>query len=169
MKRQDLPAFSFFSDSIFEMTTPKCLFKALIFGSAFVATIVGLPARAQTLPTEGLAVRFFQITAEIAQSPADRTRGLMGRQSLKPNHGMLFVFEASERQCFWMKNTPLPLTIAFIAEDGRIVNFADMQPFSEEPHCSAQPVRYALEMEQGWFSKRGVMVGDTIAGPSLRK
>lgn len=80
---------------------------------------------------------------------------------------MLFVFDRPEPQCFWMKNTPLPLTIAFIADDGRIVNFADMQPFSEQPHCSAAPVRFALEMEQGWFKRRGLLAGDILTGKPL--
>lgn len=125
-------------------------------------------AWSQTLPAETLNVRFFQITAEIAKTPNQRTKGLMGRQSLPPSHGMLFVFEQAEQQCFWMRNTPLPLTIAFIADDGKIVNFADMTPFSEQAHCSAQPVRYALEMEQGWFKKRGVLVGDPITGGPIK-
>ena len=113
---------------------------------------------------ETLTVRFFQIQAEIASTPGERARGLMGRKSLAPNHGMLFVFESAERQCFWMKNTPLSLTIAFIADDGTIANTADMQPFSETPHCSEAPVRYALEMEQGWFRQRGVLTGDRVSG-----
>lgn len=123
---------------------------------------------AQALRTETLGIRFFQVTAEIAQSPQERAKGLMGRTSLPPNHGMLFIFEAPERQCFWMRNTPLPLTIAFIDANGRITSFADMTPFSEESHCSTVPVPFALEMEQGWFKKRGVLVGDTVTLPKLR-
>ena len=126
----------------------------------------------QALPPAGLAqaavttltVRFFQITAEVADTPALRTRGLMGRQSLPPNHGMLFVFEQPQQQCFWMRNTPLPLTIAFMDDEGRISSMADMQPFSEATHCSQVPVRYALEMEQGWFTKRGIQPGEIIRG-----
>jgi uncharacterized membrane protein (UPF0127 family) len=126
----------------------------------------------QALPPAGLAqaavttltVRFFQITAEVADTPALRTRGLMGRQSLPPNHGMLFVFEQPQQQCFWMRNTPLPLTIAFMDDEGRISSMADMQPFSEATHCSQVPVRYALEMEQGWFAKRGIQPGEIIRG-----
>ncbi len=113
---------------------------------------------------ETLTVQFFQVQAEVASTPAERAQGLMGRKSLAPNHGMLFVFESVGRQCFWMKNTPLPLTIAFLAEDGSIINTADMAPFSETPHCSAAPVRFALEMEQGWFRSRGVLVGDKVTG-----
>lgn len=120
------------------------------------------------LPTETLSIRFLQITAEIAKTPAQRTRGLMGRTSLPQNHGMLFVFEQPERQCFWMKNTPLALSIAFMDAQGKIQNIADMTPFSEETHCSSVPVLFALEMEQGWFQKRGVLVGDTVKIPPLR-
>ncbi len=121
-------------------------------------------AMAQQLPTTPLTIRFFQVTAEVAQTHEHRARGLMGRKSLPVNHGMLFIFEQADKQCFWMRNTPLPLTIAFIDDTGRIVNFADMAPFSEQSHCASQPVRFALEMEQGWFKKRGVLVGDTVSG-----
>ncbi len=137
---------------------------------AVVATLALLPplaAAAEPLPQTTLTVRFFQITAEVASTPGQRAKGLMGRKSLLPNHGMLFIFESPSTQCFWMRNTPLPLTIAFVADDGKIVNFADMQPFSEKEHCSARPVRFALEMEQGWFAKRGVLPGDPITGPAI--
>jgi uncharacterized membrane protein (UPF0127 family) len=125
-------------------------------------------AWAQTLPVTNLTVGFFQITAEVAEKPEERAVGLMGRRSLPPNHGMLFVFEQPSQQCFWMRNTPLPLTIAFIAEDGKIVNFADMVPFSEQPHCSAKPVKFALEMTRGWFQQRGVLPNDVIQGGPIR-
>lgn len=136
--------------------------------AAIVALALGTAQQlAHASDTTTLAIRFFQVTAEVARTPAERARGLMGRQSLPVNHGMLFIFEEPERQCFWMRNTPLPLTIAFIADDGAIVNFADMEPLSEEPHCSAKPVRFALEMERGWFKKRGVLIGDRISGAAL--
>lgn len=142
--------------------------KHLFFGFASMAMLASSLA-AQELRTEPLTIRFFQVTAEIAQTPQERAKGLMGRQSLPPNHGMLFVFESASRQCFWMRNTPLPLTIAFIDSQGKIASFADMAPFSEETHCSTVPVPYALEMEQGWFKKRGVLVGDSVGlPPSLR-
>ncbi|WVN42478.1 DUF192 domain-containing protein [beta proteobacterium MWH-UniP1] len=149
------------------MTRPQYFLGRLVLAALALAAATQ-PLQAQTLPTETLHVRFFQITAEIAQTNAQRTKGLMGRQSLPPSHGMLFVFEQAEQQCFWMRNTPLPLTIAFVADDGKIVNFADMTPFSEQAHCSAKPVKYALEMEQGWFKKRGVLVGDAITGGPIK-
>ncbi|MEQ4616894.1 MAG: DUF192 domain-containing protein [Corticimicrobacter sp.] len=94
------------------------------------------------------------IHAEVADNDATRQRGLMFRQELAPNHGMLFVYPTPDTLCFWMRNTPLPLSIAFIRDDGTIANIADMAPYTETPHCSAEPVRYALEMEQGWFATR---------------
>ena len=90
----------------------------------------------------------------------------MFRERLGPNQGMLFVFADKATQCFWMRNTLIPLSIAFIDDDGRIVNIADMQPRSDDSHCSAAPIRLALEMEQGWFAKRGVGPGATIGGLS---
>ena len=79
---------------------------------------------------------------------------MMFREKTAPNHGMLFVFDDKAQQCFWMRNTPLPLSIAFIDEDGTILQIDDMAPKSEALHCSQRPVRYALEMEQGWFARR---------------
>lgn len=138
-----------------------------VFGALAIVPLLWISSHAIAQPRTGvITVRFFQVTVEIADTPASRAQGLMGRRSLPANHGMLFVFERPEQQCFWMKNTPLPLTIAFIGNDGAIINFADMEPFSEEAHCSDKPVRYALEMAQGWFKARGVLTGDRVSGPS---
>lgn len=90
--------------------------------------------------------------------------GMMFRTSTPPNHGMLFVFEDKSQHCFWMRNTPLPLSIAFIEDDGTIVQIDDMTPKAETGHCPKQAIRYALEMEQGWFKKRAVGVGAKIGG-----
>jgi uncharacterized membrane protein (UPF0127 family) len=139
---------------------------ALAIGLA--ATTV--PSRAQqapaALPRIELQAGVHLIRAEVAADFASRARGLMFRDSLGPNQGMLFVFEESARQCFWMRNTRIPLSAAFIDEGGRIVNIADMQPMSDDSHCSAQPVRFVLEMEQGWFARRGLREGSRIAGPA---
>jgi uncharacterized membrane protein (UPF0127 family) len=132
------------------------------------------PAQAQsraqpTLPTVKLTAGIHVITAETATTPQSRTVGLMHRERLAPNHGMLFVFEDKSQQCFWMRNTLVPLTIAFIEDDGTIAQLADMAPKAEVNHCSQKPVRYALEMEQGWFAKRGLAAGAKIGGlPSPR-
>jgi hypothetical protein len=139
--------------------------------AAMFSLMIGAPSRVgaqssaqPTLPTVKLTAGIHVITAEAATTNRTRTIGLMHRERLAPNHGMLFVFEDKSQQCFWMRNTPLPLTIAFIEDDGTIVQFADMAPRSEFSHCSQKPVRYALEMEQGWFAKRGIAAGAKLGG-----
>jgi uncharacterized protein len=104
----------------------------------------------------------------VAQSPEQRALGLMHRKDMPQHEGMLFVFEEAGPQCFWMKNTLLPLSIAFLADDGSIVNMADMKPLDESTHCSAKPVRFALEMNQGWFAKKGLKSGSKLAGAPFR-
>ena len=121
----------------------------------------GPQPKLETLPlTAGMHV----IQAEIAQTPAQQMIGMMNRREMGANEGMLFVNADSAQRCFWMRNTLLPLSIAFIADDGTIVNIADMQPLSETSHCSAKPVRFALEMRQGWFAKRGLKPGFKLRG-----
>jgi hypothetical protein len=128
-------------------------------------------ARAQPpLPTVKLTAGIHVITAEAATTTQSRTIGLMHRERLGPNSGMLFVFEDKAQQCFWMRNTIVPLTIAFIEDDGTILQLTDMAPKSEASHCSQRPVRYALEMEQGWFGKRGIAPGARVGGlPALSR
>ena len=108
------------------------------------------------------------IQAELARTALQTQTGLMFRREMAAHEGMLFVFDAPSPQCFWMKNTPTPLTIAFLADDGTIVNLADMKPFDEASHCSAKPVRLVLEMNQGWFAKRGIKPGFKLAGPPFK-
>lgn len=115
------------------------------------------------LPVAKLTIDSHAITVEVAADDPSRSYGLMNRPSLPPDTGMLFVFDAVGQPCFWMKNTPLPLSIAFIDSDGVIVNMADMQPYSTRSHCPKGPVRYALEMEQGWFSSKGVQAGAYVS------
>lgn len=119
---------------------------------------------AQQLPAIQLSAGMHLIQAEVAETQEQRAIGLMHRSSMPTNAGMLFVFEQAGVQCFWMKNTLLPLSIAFVADDGSIVNIADMQPMSEASHCSTKPVRYALEMNQGWFAKRAIKAGSKLRG-----
>lgn len=104
---------------------------------------------------------------EIAATPAQRARGLMGRTQLDDDAGMLFVFEQADRHCFWMKDTPLPLSIAFLADDGTVVGMADMQPFTTVPHCAPVPVRHALEVRQGALENRGIAHGTRFSGGPL--
>jgi uncharacterized protein len=117
-----------------------------------------------TLPTTKLTLGIHVITAELATTPQSRMIGLMMRERLAPNHGMVFVFEDKSQHCFWIRNTLIPLSIAFIEDDGTIVSIADMSPKSEASTCPPRAVRYALEMDQGWFAKRGVSAGNKITG-----
>lgn len=104
------------------------------------------------------------IDVQVAATPEQRAAGLMHRKDMPQSEGMLFVFEQAAQQCFWMKNTPLPLSAAFVADDGTIVNLVDMKPQTTDAHCSTQPVRYVLEMNQGWFGKKGIKAGFTLSG-----
>ena len=105
-----------------------------------------------------------KITAEVAATPDQRATGLMHRFSLQPDHGMIFVFERPEPQGFWMKNTFIPLSIAFVAPDGRIINVDEMAPHDESTHMSRGPALYAIEMRKGWFAERGIRAGDVVKG-----
>jgi uncharacterized membrane protein (UPF0127 family) len=136
--------------------------------AALAALSIASPwaARAEppVLPVTELSAGIHVIRAEVANTPDKRSTGLMFRQSLAPNHGMLFVFDEPDRQCFWMRNTLLPLSIAFIEDDGTIVNIENMAPQTEDAHCSRKAVRYALEMEQGWFAARGITHNQKVEG-----
>lgn len=121
------------------------------------------PAAAD-MPRAELTAGFHRIEAEVAANQADRSQGLMNRHALAPNQGMIFVFPVSATHCFWMKNTPLPLSIAFLDEQGRIINIDDMAPQTEDNHCPTRPARFALEMNRGWFAARGLKAGAVIGG-----
>jgi uncharacterized membrane protein (UPF0127 family) len=108
------------------------------------------------------------VEVEIADDDAERQRGLMDRTALADNAGMLFVFDREKPLSFWMRNTLIPLSVAYIDSDGRIVDIQDMQPLDETPHPSAGPARYALEVNQGFFAARGIGVGDEVEIPDLR-
>ena len=116
------------------------------------------------LPRTKLSAGMHLIDAQLAATPEQRSIGLMFRRNMPASEGMLFVFEQASQQCFWMKNTLLPLSAAFLTDDGRVVNLVDMKPQTTDSHCSAQPVRYVLEMNQGWFAKKGIKVGSRLAG-----
>jgi len=123
------------------------------------------PATSST-PTLSLPLQIgmYIVQAEVADDMQTRAKGLMFRTEMSANQGMLFIFERLSVQCFWMKNTLIPLTAAFIDDQGKIVNMADMSPLTESSHCSKQPVRYVLEMNQGWFATRGIKEGQVIKG-----
>lgn len=138
------------------------------FGGLLLAVFSVIPgptqAQGAVLPTVELNVGAVRVFAELAATPASRQQGLMGRQKLLADHGMLFVFPVETTTCFWMRNTPLPLSIAFINSEGRIVNIANMQPLTETSHCPQAPVLYALEMQQGWFRDNGIKPGAQVQG-----
>lgn len=111
-----------------------------------------------------LSAGIHQIDTQLAVTPEQQEIGLMFRRDMPQHEGMLFVFENPSRLCFWMKNTLLPLTAAFIADDGTIVNLEDMKPQTTDSHCATKPVRFVLEMNQGWFAKKGLKPGAKISG-----
>jgi uncharacterized membrane protein (UPF0127 family) len=121
----------------------------------------------QKLASVDLTAGIHVIKAEVARTNEQRSIGLMHRKDMGTNEGMLFVFEQPGVQCFWMKNTQLPLSIAFLQDDGTVVNIADMKPQTLDSHCSERPVRMALEMNQGWFAKRGIKSGFKLSGPGF--
>ena len=127
------------------------------------ALAVALAARAE-LPAVELAAGMHLIRAELADTFATRMQGLMHREKLGQNAGMLFVFEEAGIHCMWMKNTLIPLSVAFLDDSGAIINIADMRPRTEETHCAAHPARYALEMTRGWFAERGIKPGARLRG-----
>ncbi len=142
--------------------------KILSFLLAASLTLMSLGSTGQTPQTQlsrtPLSIGMFQIDTQVAQTPEQREIGLMFRAQMPQAEGMIFIFEEPTKQCFWMKNTILPLTAAFIANDGTIVNLADMQPQTTNPHCSTKPVRFVLEMNQGWFTKKGIKAGTKFKG-----
>ena len=138
----------------------RSLFFALVSTVALASTF---PAMAE-LPAVELAAGMYRIEAELAATPQARQIGLMNRSSMLPQHGMVFVFTEDQRHCMWMKNTLIPLSVAFLDRDGRILNIEDMQPQTENNHCAAAPARYALEMNLGWFASRGIKPGDSVRG-----
>ena len=132
--------------------------------AAALALSSALPVAAAELPTVTLTIGTHKLVAEVVTTVEQRATGLMNRFSLKPDHGMLFVFGRPAPQGFWMKNTYIPLSIAFLDADGRILNIEDMRPQSEETHGSKGPALYAVEMKKGWFAERGIGPGAVVAG-----
>ena len=131
----------------------------------FLILAVLFPAVASAeLPVVQLATGMHLIRAELADSMGTRMEGLMHRKSMPQGSGMVFVFDETATHCMWMKNTLIPLSVAFIDDAGAIINIADMQPHSEQSHCAARPARYALEMNRGWFAQRGIKPGAKLRG-----
>lgn len=154
---------------MFALLPAPRLRSAALAGLATLTALLWSAASAQNipqldLPRTELRAGMYRIDAQVASTALQRQIGLMQRTSMPQHEGMLFVFERPGVQCFWMKDTELPLTAAFIADDGRIVNLVDMQPLDENSHCSAQPVRFVLEMHQGWFASKHLAAGSRLTG-----
>lgn len=135
--------------------------------SALLVTSFGIQAQGvpqMNLDRVKLASGMHRIDAQVASTPEQRQIGLMFRKDMPQHEGMIFVFDQPGKQCFWMRNTLIPLSAAFLAEDGTIVNIEDMKPLALDSHCSAQPVRYVLEMNKGWFAKKGIKAGSKLEG-----
>lgn len=144
--------------------------KLLLAGKLLTVATLSLAQPVQPkLPTQDLYAGMHRIVAELAVTPEQRAIGLMGRRSLEENQGMLFVFEDPRKQCFWMENTLVPLSIAFLRDDGTITNIEHMQPLDRSAHCSTEPVRYALEVRQFWFDQRNIKPGLQIRGLPARR
>jgi len=146
----------------------RSAFGVLSFSFLLCATAAAQDGPQPRLQTIDLTAGMHVIKTELALTMQQQMTGMMWRTEMGMNEGMLFVYDQPDRRCFWMRNTLVPLSIAFIADDGSIVNIADMKPRSEQSHCSAQPVRYALEMNQGWFAKRGLKPGFKLRGAPFK-
>jgi len=135
----------------------------MLCSGVLVVPLVASPAQAQ-MPRIELSAGMYRIDAEVAANDATRMQGLMNRRSLPAGQGMLFVFRQADRHCMWMRNTYVPLSVAFLDRDGHILNIEDMQPESETNHCAAKAASFALEMNLGWFADKGIRPGARIAG-----
>jgi len=139
----------------------------VFFFIASIALCLGVQAQNApqlNLPRVKLSAGMFQIDAQVAANDMQRSIGLMHRENMPQHEGMLFVFDQPSIQCFWMKNTLLPLTAAFVEDDGTIANLADMAPQTTQSHCSIKPVQFVLEMHQGWFQKKSIGTGFRLQG-----
>jgi len=138
-----------------------------ILRKSVVALLLAVPLlaiAADDAPTRTLTIRDQKLEVEIASTPQTRALGLMNRFSLRTDHGMLFVFETPQPLAFYMKNTYVPLSIAFVDARGRILNIEDMRPLDESTHWSKGQALYAIEMRQGWFASKGIGPGDAVVG-----
>jgi len=141
------------------------LFRCAVAGACLlVGAAQAQDAPQLDLPRVRIGAGMFLIETQVALTPDQRQTGLMFRKEMPQGEGMLFVFEQPSTQCFWMKNTLIPLTAAFVEDDGTIANLADMKPQTLDSHCATKPVRYVLEMNVGWFAKKGIKAGSKLTG-----
>jgi len=136
----------------------------LALGLAACLLAASPPTRADPLLTYPLKIAGHSLRVEVANTEPARLRGLMFRSNLPESHGMVFIYPEEGRHAMWMKNTPIPLSVAFIDRSGRILNIEDMEPYSERSHAAAGDAKYALEVSRGWFSRRGIKPGDRVEG-----
>ena len=136
----------------------------LALAFALAAALAHADEPQMNLPRVKLSAGMHMIDAQVASTHDQRMTGLMHRKEMPQHEGMLFVFEQPSQQCFWMKNTLLPLSIAFLTDDGTIANIDEMAPRTLDSHCSAKPVRYVLEMNKGWFARKGIKPGAKLSG-----
>lgn len=141
----------------------------LLLGTAMSLNALSQQAPQLQLPRTKLNAGMHMLDVQLAQTPEQRQIGLMWRKEMPQHEGMLFVFEQAATQCFWMRNTLIPLSAAFLADDGTIVNIADMKPQSDDSHCSEKPVRFVLEMNVGWFAKRQLKAGYQLGGAVFKR
>ena len=139
------------------------LFRIALFAASLAVALPGWAQQSQ-LPLLELFAGMHRIEAEVAATSESRQIGMMQRTIMAPQRGMLFVFPEVAAHCMWMRNTLLPLSVAFLDEKGRIINIEDMQPKTDDNHCARKPARYALEMNLGWFKSRGLSAGFSITG-----
>ncbi|UCV16167.1 DUF192 domain-containing protein [Quatrionicoccus australiensis] len=133
--------------------------------AAFFGLLLSGAALAQTaMPVVELTAGFHRIEAEVAATDQNRQTGLMQRKSMPAQRGMLFVFPQPNAYCMWMRNTLIPLSVAFLDAEGKIINIEDMQPQTEDNHCAKKMASYALEMNLGWFAQRGLKAGTRLNG-----
>jgi uncharacterized membrane protein (UPF0127 family) len=133
-------------------------------GFWLAALLISGAAQAQPLPEVALAINGHKLAAEVAHTDPARTQGLMHRRILPESRGMLFVFPGAAMHAMWMMNTYIPLSVAFLDERGVIINIEDMKPHTQDTHPAAKPAKYALEVNLGWFAKRGIKPGAKVEG-----
>ncbi len=155
--------------SCLSVTSCLRLIRTCLLLPGLAVSLLALGQQAQmNLPRTQLRAGMHLLDVQLAQTPQQRQIGLMFRKEMPQHEGMLFIFEQPATQCFWMRNTLIPLTAAFLADDGTIVNLADMRPQSDDSHCSSKPVRFVLEMNQGWFARRGIQAGYKLTGAPFK-
>lgn len=138
--------------------------RSRIMTAAVIAFALHAPPSLAGLPLVELGAGMYRIEAEVAASGPARQTGLMNRAAMPMHRGMIFVFPQAARHCMWMKNTLIPLSVAFLDDEGRILNIEQMEPRSEQSHCASAAARYALEMNAGWFAARRIGPGEKIRG-----